>query len=377
MKFLKMVIIAVFIFSASGCSKNEQAPAPTAIPPPLPIATPMPEPTPTSAPVPVPLPTPTPINAPVPVNIPEPNFSLNQEGLLDVDLSRIKDDNTNEDKIKILADEFNKKGFLIYQIGMYRYDEESKTALFNIDFFYAAAPIDESAMHKIALKSLFVFTARTLEPEKIIIVDNDRGIIFIRRSPIDKMNDIKEGNFDPRYFTESPIFLKPTEGEIFYRVMPSTIELLGTPVIPGGILDFKTSDINDQESFISYFNELGRFNFKIIEIGHKKDGGELTIHLKLHYYAVRDKKTGEMLYEFTEAQKEELEIFTYQIVGSLMTSAAKIFNPQMIIIAVYNYDSAIRAYFSMKNAMDMLKKAGVDWKTYAQKFDLVIAVPKE
>lgn len=367
MKIITIVMVAIFVFSASACFKNVKtptsAPTPTAIPPPTPVT-------------PTPTPTPTPVPTLTIEKILEPNFSLNQEGLLNIDLSEMKDWQSPLEKIKILVREFNKKGFLISQIGKFYYDEETETALFYIDFFYAAVPLEEKKMHDITIRSLFVFAARALEPKKIIVVDNDKGVIFIRRSPLDKMDEIKNGNFDPNRWLEKPEFLEPVETEIFYKVMPSALELAGTPSIPGGLLKFDLRGV-DRESFVLYFNDLGRFNFKIISIDYDKEKNSLFIHLKLHYSAVRDKKTEEILREFTESQKEELEILTYQIVGSLITSAAKIFNPNMTTIGVYNYDGSISGYFSMVSAMDMLKKASVDWKTYAQKFDLIIAVPKE
>ncbi|MBI2041685.1 MAG: hypothetical protein HYT20_01520 [Candidatus Nealsonbacteria bacterium] len=372
---MRLFFAAILILAASGCF-NRPAPA---IEPKITLnATPVPADTPPDpTPAPIPTPTQTPIFVPVPTpnpklvqnKIPEPNFSVNQEDLLDIDLSSIKD-------LKSLVGEFNKKGILIFQIGKYEYNEKIKTAVFYIDFFYAAAPLEEKMMHDVALKSLFVYTARTLNPERIIIVDNYKGVIFIRRSPLDKIPEIKAGKFDPNYWMEKPKLLNPVEREIFYKVAPSTIELFGTASIPGGLLDFKISDI-DKESFVSYFNNLGYLNFKIIEIEYVNAGKEkiLAINLKLHYSAVRDKKTGELIDEFTDSQKEELKIFTYQIIGSLMISAAKIFDPPIVMVVAHDYDSAISIYSSMINSVDVLKKAGVEWRIYAQKFEQAIAVP--
>ena len=359
----------LIIFAVNGCVQPSPAPTPT----PTPVITPD-VPSPPSTPVAtlgvspstpsIPIPTPTSVQE----QVLEPNFSLNLEGLVDIDLDKASD-------MGGLIEEFNRKGFLIYQVGPYGYDKKTATITFFLDLFFTVVPEtinDKYGTAVIVRKSLFVFSARILNPQKIIIIERDwdKGYTWAYVSPDGKIENIKTGNFDhSQWMRLANPFSKPRELEIAFPVIPMTAELYKVPATPGGLLDIQISGDKDLVSFIAAFNEVGFYNFKIARADYDPKKQTITFLLKPHYSVLRDQETKKLVYNFKPETKDEFKVFDYQIVGSIMTQAARILNPNMIQIVAANPDGSTHAYFSQIGAMEMLKKAGVDWSIYCQLYE--------
>jgi hypothetical protein len=371
---MKIVILIalLIVFVISGCVQSPVI-TPGVSPSTPGVYTPTPTPgvyTPTPTPVATPGVSPsTPgVYTPAPEPVPQPNFSLNQEGLVDIDFEKAGD-------MAGLIEEFNRKGLLIYQVGSYGHNEETATVTFFLDLFFTVVPEITGDKYKtagIVRKSLFVFSARILDPQKIIIVERDwdRGHTWAYVSPDGKIDDIKAGNFNhSQWMRQANLFLKPKEIEIVFPVIPITVELYKVPAMPGGLLDIQISGDKDPESFMAIFNEVGFYNFKITRADYDDKKQTLTILLKTYYSVLKDKKTGKLIYNFKSEIKDEFKAFDYQIVGSIMTQAARTLNPDMIQIVVANPDGSTSTYISMIGAMEMLKKAGVDWNIYCQRIE--------